>query len=232
MKAVLAILVLVAASSLVCTRHVIEQDEPAPQHYQVLTSDSLEATVGKNQKGPQLIFFGATWCGHCRHFKPVFEEIGLLAQISHPELQLYHIDCARPDSKEACTKWDLPGYPTIYAAYKGNLCPLKGKRSVENVFAHLEACMDGTAEGMAAFPKTREEYNSFDKFYYGLVHYLDVIAGMVEGRPYVAIAVVVGGIAVFLLFITCTVSWLLDDDYSKSRRDSNEPLLSRKPKLE
>jgi thiol-disulfide isomerase/thioredoxin len=209
MKAILILALLAAAAY---GRQTVPEDEGTPQFYEIVNSDQLEARVGKFDKGPFLIFFGATWCGHCHHFKPVFEEIGLLAKTTHPELQLLHVNCSSPGSREACSKWDLPGYPTIYVASKGRLCMLKGPRNAEAVFSHLETCMDGNYVGMTEVPKTRGEYNLLDRTYYGMIGGLDWIADTMQKRPYVSIACVVAGIAVFLLGLTVLMNWLLDSD--------------------
>jgi thiol-disulfide isomerase/thioredoxin len=209
MKAILILAVVVVAAY---GRQTLPDEEGTPQFYETVNSEQLEARVGKFDKGPFLIFFGATWCGHCRHFKPVFEEIGLLARTIHPELQLLHVDCSSQGSREACSKWDLPGYPTIYAASKGRLCMLKGPRNAENVFSHLETCTDGSFQGMVEVPKARGEYNLLDRTYYGAIGGLDWMADTMQKHPYVSVAVVVAGIAVFMLGLTVLMNWLLDSD--------------------
>jgi thiol-disulfide isomerase/thioredoxin len=62
-----------------------------------------------------LRFFKADWCGHCKRFKPIWDEFvnDCHATNPYPNLTLVEYDIDHPDSKPFVDKYNVRGFPHI-----------------------------------------------------------------------------------------------------------------------
>lgn len=61
----------------------------------------------KNKKG--IVAYMADWCGHCRNFSPIYEQVADTLGQSFP---LFYLDCDKY-SEFASNKLGINGFPTI-----------------------------------------------------------------------------------------------------------------------
>ncbi|KAG9394972.1 Thioredoxin [Carpediemonas membranifera] len=57
---------------------------------------------------PSLVFFGASWCGHCKNFKPKYTAA---AEKLTGLVDLYYVECTT--NMNLCGRMGLQGYPTV-----------------------------------------------------------------------------------------------------------------------
>lgn len=95
--------------------------ELTPKNFIIKTKKITHPTL-KNKKG--MIVFAASWCPHCVHFAPVYQQISNLLGSSFP---LFYLDSVK--YSDLASKLGIQGYPTIkyidrngimYRDYKGN----------------------------------------------------------------------------------------------------------------
>lgn len=72
-----------------------------------LTSENFESEV-LNYRGVVLVDFWATWCGPCKSFAPVVEEI---AGENHPDLKVGKIDVDQ--EQDLAAKFKVMSIPTL-----------------------------------------------------------------------------------------------------------------------
>ena len=87
--------------------------------------------------------FYAPWCGHCKTFKPIFDEASstLDGKISQkPELKgkkvrFTKINCDEEENKPLAKKYDVSGYPTvkIFTDDGGSPIEYEGARTLEGM---------------------------------------------------------------------------------------------------
>ncbi|QOI90278.1 thioredoxin domain-containing protein R362 [Pyramimonas orientalis virus] len=59
------------------------------------------------------MFFRADWCGHCKRFKPVWDEFKKECEVKHPEVKLMELDVDQETSKPLMEKHNVRGFPHI-----------------------------------------------------------------------------------------------------------------------
>ncbi|CAL6012639.1 Protein_disulfide isomerase PDI3 [Hexamita inflata] len=88
-----------------------------------------------NKNNLTIVKFFAPWCGHCRAFKPKFEEVSVL-------LKNFDIVCAEVDctvNNKLCDAQGVLGYPTINIYKSGKLVEkYEGSRETEQMFEWIE----------------------------------------------------------------------------------------------
>lgn len=63
---------------------------------------------------PWMVQFYSSWCGHCRHFQPIFSEFGVRVEgWTEDVMGLAVINCASERNTQTCRDYDIMGYPTI-----------------------------------------------------------------------------------------------------------------------
>lgn len=60
-----------------------------------------------------LIFFKATWCGHCSRFKPVWDEFVKECEQKHNKTKLLELDIDNEESKPLMEKHNVRGFPHV-----------------------------------------------------------------------------------------------------------------------
>ncbi|CAF0870409.1 unnamed protein product [Adineta ricciae] len=78
---------------------------------------SIIQEINENPTIGYLIKFHAPWCGHCKHFEPVYEEIAReVSELSATDDDLKDIRIVRIDAtvySDAANYYDIRGFPTV-----------------------------------------------------------------------------------------------------------------------
>lgn len=74
---------------------------------------NLEELAGYVEKGNNVFFFTADWCGDCRFIKPVMPEI----EAEFPEYQFVEVD--RDDYMDVAIEWNIFGIPSFVVIKDG-----------------------------------------------------------------------------------------------------------------
>ncbi len=83
--------------------------------------------INVNSVLPTIVLFYGEWCGHCKQFKPIWNEF---EKITNKEF----INVIKTDSEQLMTKYDIQGVPTIkYFDNKGRIIEYNGERSVNGL---------------------------------------------------------------------------------------------------
>jgi protein disulfide-isomerase-like protein len=106
-------------------------------HYVLeLTDSNFQETLDKYPS--IMIDFYASWCGHCQHFKPIYEKASIALHNKGSVSVLARVDAYYyTDIKHA---WKIGGYPTILYFQHGQLVEkYPGQRKVEDLLEYLES---------------------------------------------------------------------------------------------
>ena len=79
----------------------------------MITPKSLEELATYVEKGNNIFFFTAEWCGDCRFIYPVMPEL----EAEFPEYQWIHVD--RDDYIYLVAQWGLFGIPRVIVTKDG-----------------------------------------------------------------------------------------------------------------
>ena len=85
----------------------------------------LESVVA----GDSVVMFYAPWCGHCVQTKPEFIKAASDMRAAGPQVAMVNGDVL----KEALTKYDIKGYPTIRRFHKGQSTEYAGNRTAQSL---------------------------------------------------------------------------------------------------
>ena len=77
--------------------------------------------------------FHMDWCGHCRHFLPIFDDASSYQMVK--KWKFLKINC---NQKEICNKFGVDRFPTIKVYDKGNLLPSEPQRELAPLLEFLE----------------------------------------------------------------------------------------------
>lgn len=84
--------------------------------------------------------FWASWCGHCMHFKPVFNEFKQKLE-SDKSINIKEIDCTdeNEDNLELMQKFKISGFPSIVIEENTNFELYKGKRTAADLLNYIKS---------------------------------------------------------------------------------------------
>ena len=91
----------------------------------------------EKKKGLILIWFYATWCGHCVNMEPEWEKL----QENHPpEVNLAKVESEDYNNYEASPNEDkIQGFPTVELYHKNNMVKeYDGERSFQNMYDFIQ----------------------------------------------------------------------------------------------
>jgi len=83
-----------------------------------VTDDAFDQDILKSEK-PVIVDFWAEWCGPCKQFGPVFEEVS--NNVEHVIFAKVNID----ENPEAPTKYGVRGIPTMLMFKNGEVSAIK-----------------------------------------------------------------------------------------------------------
>ena len=93
-----------------------------------ITADSYEKEV-LNTKGKVIVVFSASWCPHCQHLEPIYEE----AAKTKKYYKFTKIDTDLAVNKELIEKEGIDSIPTLYLYENGNIVRFGGSSSAETL---------------------------------------------------------------------------------------------------
>lgn len=86
-----------------------------------------------------IITFHAEWCGHCKKFIPVFEEVSKNTILS--DFYFYKVQCAG-DLQSICDSYNVTKYPTIKVFINGKALPFEPPRDKSGLSEFLIKLLD------------------------------------------------------------------------------------------
>lgn len=92
--------------------------------------------VNNNNK-PFMIFFKASWCGHCIKFSPVYKELSLKTN----SFNFYEIDNTELDKNPKVAEiLKIQGFPTLFTGNKSGLIveQYEGNRSMDSLVSKIK----------------------------------------------------------------------------------------------
>jgi thiol-disulfide isomerase/thioredoxin len=108
--------------------------------YKFLCNKNQKTELFTDDKEYELVFFYATWCGHCTKFKPVWQEFKTEFEKDpkFAKVDVKELDIDEEGSKEYMEKYNVRGFPHVVCAKKD--------KSKESVFTK-----DRTKENLFVF---------------------------------------------------------------------------------
>ena len=85
-----------------------------------------DKTIASVKDAPALTMFYASWCGHCTHFRPIYEEASRLAKETQVNVEFTAIECGTYTN--VASEFNVRGFPTVILFKNGNQFVYEGKR--------------------------------------------------------------------------------------------------------
>lgn len=108
------------------------QDKNIKQLYLKYKKKYLKAKLkfmsGGNNINKELILFKAEWCGHCKNFLPVWENIS-----NDPNLNIKFKIYDSEQNKSEINNYNISGFPTIMYKVDNKLIEYVGNRDEESL---------------------------------------------------------------------------------------------------
>ena len=83
----------------------------------------------------QLHLVKADWCGHCKHYKPIFNEFkNQILNNNNITIIEVNADDENTENKILYKKYNIDGFPTTIIEKNNNIIKLVGKKSVDELF--------------------------------------------------------------------------------------------------
>lgn len=79
----------------------------------------------------KLYNFNTKWCGYSVRFQPIWNE--LTTQNTNKNVEIIDVKCDDPANKELCSKYDIPGFPSVLKVNKNGPEMYDGPRTVEGL---------------------------------------------------------------------------------------------------
>ena len=82
----------------------------------------------------KVYLFYADWCGHCKHYKPIFNEFkDKVSTDTNIVIIEVNADDDMPDKNTLYKKYDIDGFPTTVIDKNNNMTKLVGNKSIEEL---------------------------------------------------------------------------------------------------
>lgn len=87
-----------------------------------------------NDNKTKVYLFYADWCGHCKHYKPIFNEFkDKVSNDKNIVIIEVNVDDEIPDKNTLYKKYDVDGFPTTVIEKNNNMVKLVGKKTIEEL---------------------------------------------------------------------------------------------------
>jgi len=105
----------------------------------VLKGDTFDDFIKPENNFITMLEFYAPWCGHCKQFAPVYEEIAKELEAKNPEnpIRVAKIDATEPDLQPIAQRYGVSGYPTLKLVRDGEVMDWNGGRDKDEIVSTL-----------------------------------------------------------------------------------------------
>ena len=84
----------------------------------------------KNNK--KIVLYHAEWCGHCKHFLPIWKQFVK----QYPEITTEDIECSNDANKNKCA--NIEGFPTVILFKDGQQTQYNGERTIDGLYNFVQ----------------------------------------------------------------------------------------------
>ncbi|CAF3313052.1 unnamed protein product [Rotaria socialis] len=130
---------------------------------------SIVDEIQSNPSTGYLIKFHAPWCGHCRHFEPVYEEIAKeVNELSATVDEFKNIRIVRIDAtiySDAANHYDIRGFPTVKFIRGSQIISYENERTKSAVLKFLKRVNGPSLRWISSVDKFNEIRNEHDVFF-------------------------------------------------------------------
>lgn len=103
-----------------------------PKKYKLYKIDYSNMCGGGNGNDINLYLFKADWCGHCKHFKPIWENL------QNFNSNINYITYDADIDKNEIKKYKIDGYPTLILVVNNNATEYQGPRTQKAIEHFLQ----------------------------------------------------------------------------------------------
>jgi len=94
---------------------------------------STEKVVRFKDNEKTIYNFNTAWCGYSVRFQPVWDEFSKI--VANTNVNAIDVKCEKPENKELCNKYKVPGYPSVVLVTSDDVINYEGPRTVEALLA-------------------------------------------------------------------------------------------------
>ena len=99
-----------------------------------------EAFEGTSKNKILVYLFYADWCGHCKHYKPIFNNFkNKVANNKMIQIIEINADDKNPEIPELYKKYEVDGFPTTIIENNNNIIKLVGRQSIDTLLSHVSS---------------------------------------------------------------------------------------------
>jgi thiol-disulfide isomerase/thioredoxin len=115
--------------------------------------------VKENRAEGYFVFFGASWCGHCRNFKGTFEIMAKKSASKSLEVNPTFVNYDANDNDAVTSYFNIRSYPTLIYIKNGRFVRHSGPRGEEEIvkFFKTEINDENSEEFMKTYPTKIDE---------------------------------------------------------------------------
>jgi len=103
----------------------------------VLKQDTFDDFISPDNNYITMIEFYAPWCGHCKTFAPVYEEVAAELAAHDPPIRVAKVDATEPEMKQFAERYGVTGYPTLKMVRDGEVTDWSGGRDKPEIVEKL-----------------------------------------------------------------------------------------------
>jgi thiol-disulfide isomerase/thioredoxin len=102
------------------------------QKYKIkyLNAKKINQTGGSSNKAIDLYFFKADWCGHCKNFMPVWNDLIKDEKLTD-KINFIQFDSEK--NQDEIKEWKIEGFPTIILKQGDKAIEYNGPRKLNNI---------------------------------------------------------------------------------------------------
>jgi thiol-disulfide isomerase/thioredoxin len=97
--------------------------------------DDIETNNLKNNSKTKIYNFNASWCGHCKHFKPIWNQFS--STLNNNDIEAIDVKCDDDKNKKICDNFNVPGYPYVVIVKDNVKTPYDGPRTIDGLRSAL-----------------------------------------------------------------------------------------------
>jgi thioredoxin-like negative regulator of GroEL len=115
-----------------------DSDSASKENYaSEFVKELTDKTISSVKDAPTLTMFYASWCSHCTHFRPIYEEASRLANDAKVNVQFTAIESSTYNSVVA--DFNVKGFPTVILFKDGNQIVYEGRRVSSDIVEWLSS---------------------------------------------------------------------------------------------